>query len=184
MTSQGQEAIRGCLVSIAVLVALGVLGYFVLEHEFHRVAPEEKEVEAWITRKGGGSIEERRGRHIISVSLRDKNLGDDELEQLQGLKYLKELDLSGSSITDKAISHLCKLKTLTSLDLSRTRISDAALHQLAKCGGLPNLERLDVAYTNVSEDGIGILTEAGFPKIRMIGTTPPNTETIRVLIRK
>lgn len=116
------------------------------------------------------------------------------LAKLVSLKKLRYLDVSGSSITvngvktlatfrdlrrlslwnvkgidDAAASSLEALTNLTSLDLSNTPVGDETLGRLAR---LPNLRRLYVSETNVTEKAVTAF-RTGHPAIMVSWGTRP-----------
>ena len=89
---------------------------------------------------------------IIRVSLHGKrNITDQDLARLSGLKRLEAIELDGTPATDKAIEILSTLSNSESiqwLNIGGTRITGAALAHLAK---LSHLRQLDIAGTRMDD---------------------------------
>jgi serine/threonine protein kinase/Leucine-rich repeat (LRR) protein len=85
---------------------------------------------------------------LTAVLLQDsKELRDDDLGTLRGLKNLAALDLSGTSISDAGLGQLRDLPGLRSLALSRTHVTDAGLERLEGAEGIDNLVLYSTAVT-------------------------------------
>ena len=84
---------------------------------------------------------------------------DAELQQLQGLRQLEILSLSGTAVTDVGVRALTKLSLnkLEVLDLSGTAVSDAAITAITK---IPNLKTIFLDSTAVTADGFTKLKAA------------------------
>jgi hypothetical protein len=67
----------------------------------------------------------------LSLSYNAK-IGDDGLAHLRGLRHLRALTLSYTSITDAGLQHLKSLTALQHLSLDDTKTTKAAVDDLAK----------------------------------------------------
>lgn len=87
---------------------------------------------------------------LRQIILRDCPDGDAFLKYLSDnskeLRYLNELDLSGSTVTDAGLLSLAELRSLERIDLSKTRVTASGLEELAK---LPQIEWINVWETSV-----------------------------------
>jgi len=95
-------------------------------------------------KKLGGTVqfdENGPGRPVVSVSVGQRAVTDDWLQNLKGLTSLQRLDLSHSQVTDAGLAHLKGLTELQMLILPPTRVTDAGLEQLQ---GLTNLQALSL----------------------------------------
>ncbi len=93
---------------------------------------------------------------IVSVSLRDCPVVDEDLRWFSNLPKLEGLYLSGTSsrlmpVTDRGLALLTNLPSLKDLSVTRTQITDDGLAYLSR---FPNLKSLDVSHTEVSDDGM------------------------------
>jgi Leucine-rich repeat (LRR) protein len=79
---------------------------------------------------------------------------DQQLAQIDGLRKVEYLDLSGSEATDAGLAHLRAYKTLKHLYLQNTDITDNGLAQI---GGLSELRDLSLDGTQVSDAGLAHL---------------------------
>ncbi len=94
---------------------------------------------------------------IVDLDLAGQKLGDGELKIVGGLKNLRKLNLSRTTVTDGALAGLLGLSKLESLNLFQTEVSDAGVVSLK---GLTALKRLYVAQTKVTEGGAAQLKAA------------------------
>src|SRR3954447_10003982 len=129
----------------------------------------------WIT-KLGGKVERNAAGQIVAVNLRGSWLSDVDMIELARLPDLERLDLSHTRIsdegmlnlkpapkirdlklfysewiTDQGMSAIKAWKHLKRLDLRGTRISDGTLEIVS---GIPGLEALDIAHTEVTDVGL------------------------------
>ena len=128
----------------------------------------------------GGKVERDGANHITGVSLRGTWVTDTELLDLVRIPTLVHLDLShtrisdegmlylrpakqivdlnlfyAEQITDQGMSAIRDWKHLRHLNLRGTRISNGAM---AIIGTLPELESVDVAYTQITAVGLDALS--------------------------
>jgi Leucine Rich repeat len=89
---------------------------------------------------------------IVVLQMANPDVTDSTLENLKGLKNLKELDLSDTQITDAGLLALKDLPALEALRLARTKITDQGFRTalLSK----ESLLKLDVQKTGVRAETI------------------------------
>src|SRR5260370_30266203 len=127
----------------------------------------------------GGRVDRDAAGEIVAVHLRGTWVSDTELLDLARLPKLERLDLSHTRITDEGLLHLKparqikdlnlyyaeqvtdqgitairEWKHLKRLNLRGTRVSDGSL---AIVGGLTQLEALDIADTQFTDNGLDAL---------------------------
>ncbi|GAA4443844.1 chitobiase/beta-hexosaminidase C-terminal domain-containing protein [Ravibacter arvi] len=81
----------------------------------------------------------RVGEQIVSINLSGMPVGDPDMALVTPFINLRTLNLNQTAITDKAIPELQKLKKLEVIMLTGTNLSPGAFEKLAK---LPNLKRV------------------------------------------
>jgi len=127
---------------------------------------------------------------VIAVRLRGTWVTDTELLDLAQLPKLQRLDLSHTRITDEGVLHLRSAreirdlnlfyaeqvtdqgmtairdwKKLKRLNVRGTRVFDGTL---AIVSGLPQLEALDIAYTQITENGLdGLVPLTGLKELSL-----------------
>ncbi|MHC4954957.1 MAG: c-type cytochrome domain-containing protein [Planctomycetota bacterium] len=98
------------------------------------------------------------------VSARE-DASDKAVASLAGLRrHVAVLTLGATGITDRALIEIAKLPNLVRLDLQKTGITDAALKTLGKAK-LPELRRLNLYGTAVTDAGLAALTLPRLEKI-------------------
>jgi hypothetical protein len=104
--------------------------------------------------------------HLTTLRLGgSKQVSDDGLQSLSGLRRLTHIDVSGTAITDRGLAVLRDLPDLVHVSLSGTRISDAGVAHLAGCHAL---EHVDLTWTNTGDGALRSL--AGKPRLRTLRT--------------
>jgi hypothetical protein len=98
-------------------------------------------------------------------------LTDAALAHVEGLRRLRELSLSGTSITDAGLARLKSLSELEVLDLTDTHITDAGLRHLK---GLKRLRLLVLDSPDVTQAGRDEL-QAALPELEMSIPEAPGT---------
>ena len=88
---------------------------------------------------------------IVSISLINMPLMDDDMDHLTSFERLEKLNLNGTSITDNGLSKLIKLKKIKSLSLMGTKIG---LQKKGFFSQWPVLQQLYLSNTNISYDDI------------------------------
>lgn len=83
------------------------------------------------------------------------NASDSDLKELgkdlESIRGLESLQISGGEVTDLGMQHLSRLKNLRDLYLQNTKVSDAGLQNLKE---LDSLQTLDLMGTGVSDVGL------------------------------
>jgi Leucine-rich repeat (LRR) protein len=94
-----------------------------------------------------------------------RDLNDEMVKKLIGLKNLRSLQLKNSSISDAAVKTIVEsFPDLVKLDISsNTRLKDVSLKEIAK---LKNLEELVVNYCDFSE--FGMMSISSLPKLKSL----------------
>lgn len=84
-------------------------------------------------------------------------IGDKQLAALAGLrKQIAILSLAGTRVTDRAIKEIVKIPNLVRLDLQRTGITDAGLKALGEAKP-PHLRRINLYGTRITDAGLDTL---------------------------
>jgi internalin A len=94
------------------------------------------------------------------------------VQQLKGLKHLRELDFSHSRISDAALEHVKEFKELRTLELESTPITDAGVEHI---GELKNLTQLNLRATGTTNEGLkhlNKLTKLTWLKLSFSNVTP------------
>jgi hypothetical protein len=95
--------------------------------------------------------EQAPGRPVISVGIWNKELSEDRVKVLAGLKELRRVNLEKCSVTDAGVKELACLSRLQDLVLCETKVTDEGLKHLA---GLKQLANLDLSKTAVTDAGM------------------------------
>jgi hypothetical protein len=82
--------------------------------------------------------------HLTSLSLKNTSL--DDLEKLRGLTAVRDLDLAGNPLRDDALAGIVDLPDLRRLDISQTFVTNECLETLAK---VPRLSRVRARDTRI-----------------------------------
>ncbi|MDR3183586.1 MAG: hypothetical protein LBT89_11840 [Planctomycetaceae bacterium] len=100
-----------------------------------------------------------------------RELSDDDVARLTGLKKIKTLKLANGGITDAAVKTIADaFPLLVNLDLSsETRLTDDATKDIAR---LKNLETLSMLFCGISE--FGIMNIATLPKLKALDIRAAN----------
>ncbi len=86
----------------------------------------------------------------------ETKLSDSGLESLAGIG-LAAIDLRSTDITDAAGDTLAKMTSLTSIEASGTKVTDEFL---GKISTLPTLQKLTLANTGVTPEGVEAFKKA------------------------
>lgn len=106
-----------------------------------------------------------------------KELTDDGVRQLAGLRGLKHLDLSGTAITDRTLEVVGTLPALETLGLAMTHVTDNGLARLAQCH---ELREVNLSWTRTGDGALRAL--AGKQKLHTLATGNDVTDAgIRLL---
>ena len=100
-------------------------------------------------------------KDLVALNLRDTRVTDAGLVHLKGLTSLRRLHLERTGIGDKGVAHLAGLVNLDYLNLYGTRVTDKALESLV---AMKKLRRLYLWKTDVTEEGAARLAKA-LPKL-------------------
>lgn len=112
------------------------------------------------------------GNPVIMIDATNHQQFRDEWTQLFGsFPQLRQVGLSGTSLTDAGLDGLTGIAALESLHLAETKITDSGLVKLAGC---KNLRYLDVGGTRVTAAGIATLRKT-LPQLET--NTPPKEPT-------
>lgn len=107
--------------------------------------------------------------HIVAIELFDKEVSDEDLAGLAGMKQLKFLELSHNPrVTDAGIATLSGLENLRVLDLTSTSVTGTGLKDRAD---MLSLERLTLNECPVTDESLAAIPH--FPKLEelLIGGT-------------
>jgi hypothetical protein len=88
---------------------------------------------------------------LETLDLSGTAITDAGLAHIEGLEELRTLRLADTKITDLGLGHLTGLGRLCSIDLSRTAITDAGVIQLQH---MPQLHELFLSNTRITDDGV------------------------------
>jgi Leucine-rich repeat (LRR) protein len=138
----------------------------------------------WIADEGGSFTRDRSGE-IVAVDFTGAWVTDADLRRLEGLHYLRTLNLTRTKITDVGMEHLAKLTGVTDLNLcfAEYLTEDGIAHLkgwtalerlnlrgtkvtskvFPTLGRLTSLRSLDLANTQIDDDGFEEL--AALPKL-------------------
>jgi hypothetical protein len=89
---------------------------------------------------------------------------DAGLEELTGLKHLKDLGLGSTQVTDAGLQHVIVHKGLENLNLNFTKVTDAGAKDLA---ALTKLKMLGLSFTSVTPEGVKKL-QGALPKCKIV----------------
>ena len=99
--------------------------------------------------------------HIVAIELFDKDVSDEDLAGLAGMKQLKFLELSHNlRITDAGVAALAGLENLRYLDLTNTKVTGTGLKDRAD---MVSLEQLRLKECPVTDDTLAAIPR--FPKL-------------------
>ena len=90
-------------------------------------------------------------QNVTGVEADSPRFGDDGLERLRSLPYLRSLELNGTSVSEAGLARVGSLTALERLTLRRTSLTDAGLVHLQK---LDKLCYLDLCDTSVTDAGL------------------------------
>lgn len=132
----------------------------------------ERQAARWVLDMGGS----------VDLELGDgSRFGVREAEGLPQSEFrVGGVDLQGNnSVTDEGLANLAQLQALVGLGLNGANISDAGLRQLAR---VPTLRLLDVADTQVTDDGLNAIN-AGSLEVLILAGTQVTDNGMRTLAR-
>lgn len=128
-------------------------------------------------------------KSLRSLDLYMSHIEGKFLDQLKDLKKLKKLNLSETNLRTDNLSKLSKITSLTNLALGKLALKNEDLAKLGKMNSMrrlslqsnldiddravsvilqkfPNLEFIDLRYTNITQAGIKALKERGLKNIK------------------
>jgi hypothetical protein len=89
---------------------------------------------------------------VAVLQMANPDVTDRSLEELKGMKVLRDLDLSGTQVTDAGLEILKDLPALAALRLARTKITDKGFR--SALFGKDSLMLLDLRNTQVSTETV------------------------------
>lgn len=128
---------------VAVLFGIGRASLNVLEREFWRVHPSEREVATTIQASLGGAYhaDGKSNRHITGVWLQGTAATDADIETVLKLRQLKHLDVSGTRVTDASLAAIFAHNNLRTLKFKGSKITQKGLREaLLNSSGRINLD--------------------------------------------
>lgn len=93
---------------------------------------------------------------VSGVSIHDDRFSDKDIDLVLAFSDLREIDLSGTSISDAGARQLTSFDRLVVLDLSGTRVSRESLADFVRCR---ELKELNIRDTNADEAVITFLEQ-------------------------
>jgi len=96
------------------------------------------------------------GEKLIHFDASFTHLGDESLSGLGKCRFLRSLDLAGTSVTNEGLVHIKNLGQLESLSLTSTGLDVGGL-KLLSSGKLRNLKRLEIGWSKVTDSGLELL---------------------------
>jgi len=132
------------LVAAIVVAALGWMGFLPFGSNMPKdTLPQEASWESQLAAvKNGGSDR---------IEVTQRQVGDDQLRQLEGLEPLRELLLDKGTMTAAGLASLAKLPKLAQVRIRGARIDDDGFRQLCK---ISSLQRLNVPQADLTNDGL------------------------------
>lgn len=101
--------------------------------------------------------------HVTELDLNGKNVTDDELRNLGGLKHLRRISLDHTPVTDTGLAVLASLSQLEQVSLRYTQVADDGASHLSR---LPNLRTVHLTGTKITDAGASAL--AACPQITQL----------------
>ena len=92
---------------------------------------------------------------LVSLTMNDMNLNDEDLDHIQSLTNLEMLELYGNNLTGASLDRLNGMQRLSHLDLDGNPITDESMVHVS------NLSNLATLYLNSTE-----VTDAGIAKLQ------------------
>jgi hypothetical protein len=102
--------------------------------------------------------------HIVAIELRDKDVTDEDLAGLTGMKQLGFLDLSSNpNVTDAGVAALAGLENLRYLNLTNTSVTGTGFKDRAD---MVSLEQLRLKECPVTDESLAAIPR--FPKLTLL----------------
>lgn len=115
----------------------------------------EKHVPAWLQSIKGDDFHTFLDEVVLTeLEFKGPEIGDEQLQLVEGLDDLRNLDLSRSNVTSEGLKHLSGLKNLRMLNLLGTQVSD-----LTPLESLPHLEQLILEHSQVRDANLVSLSK-------------------------
>ncbi len=93
---------------------------------------------------------------VLWAHLNGAHFGDEDLDALAGMRALKHVDLTGSSVTDAGLRKLVRLPALEDVILCKTGITGSGLAHLKE---IPSLDTLFLDHTPIKEEHLAHLRQ-------------------------
>jgi Leucine Rich repeat len=122
---------------------------------YHRI--QASRISAANARMGSGGmvavlVNTNEGTRVeVELSFRDRQISNEQLENLRGLDGIVGIDLSGTAISDEGLDVIATLPELKYLQLADTKVTANGIKALAKSS---SLERLDIRRTSVGVSAV------------------------------
>jgi len=135
-----------------------------------------------IEKLGGSVSKTHRNSNDLEIDfhLRGKDLSDQDLEKLKGIKNLVSLNLGGTKVTAKGLAHLKEFASLRRLHLEKTLVSDDGMVWLKN---LKSLEYLNLYSTKISDAGLSHLKDMGNLRRLYLWQTKTTKKGVETLCR-
>lgn len=116
---------------------------------------------------------------IDDVDLANRNVDDDALRSLAGLRHLKKLRLDYTHITDRGLATLQSMPDLTRLSLKYTSVSDAGAQYMSTLSKLQLLILTGSKVSDAAVDDLSKLTEVKSIYIRWTRISNAGADRLR-----
>ncbi|MDX1925530.1 MAG: hypothetical protein SFV81_03370 [Pirellulaceae bacterium] len=137
----------------------GVEVQFDAANELNTIRVRSADFHAW---KKIGEISD-----VQRLDLAGSSIDDEAIEQLAGLKQIRELYLDATEITGSSLARIGKLTTLETLSIASLHVADK---DLVGIQGLKSLKRLNLGGTQVTDASIGILRQLNLNWLNLNGS--------------
>ncbi|HEY2838755.1 MAG TPA: hypothetical protein VGJ26_06390 [Pirellulales bacterium] len=121
---------------------------------------------------------------LQGIDLQESNMLNDSLECLKAIPDLRFLNLRHTSIDDDGLEFIICHKNLKLLNLSQTHLSDAGL---ARLESLDNLAWMDLSQTDLTDNGLqhfGSLDRLTWLVVRATGVTYEGVKRLQAALPK
>ena len=158
-----------------------------IEYDYEQLLREEPSAPAWLRRWLGNELFQNvtsvtfdnpisadtlavvaKFDRLEVLSLADSSGICDGFRQLQGLRHLTTLDVSGAGVTDDCLAAIARISSIQKLELYGVKATDEGFARLAS---LPALTDLDIVNCpNLSDSGAARMVE-GMPRLQAMSLT-------------
>jgi hypothetical protein len=147
-----KAAVPLCVIVLAAVTLAVPYGLSYYERHFVPLKPHERIVdgELRITLTGLKDFDYAALRdrpEVVVLQMANEDVDDHTLENLQGMKRLRKLDISSANVTDAGLRVLADLPALEEIYLARTKITDEGFKKYL--GPKESLLKLDLTGTAV-----------------------------------